>query len=63
MDGGDWSGRAVAGGIWGGWQMQQLAGGALESGGDNQPRFGVDISTGSAGGTVEIQISAVQFNG
>ena len=36
---------------------------ALESGGDNQPRFGVDISTGSAGGTVEIQISAVQFNG
>ena len=36
---------------------------ALESGGDNQPRFGVDISTGSAGGTVEIQISAVQFKG
>lgn len=36
---------------------------ALESGGDNQPRFGVDISTGSAGGTVDIQISAVQFKG
>ena len=36
---------------------------ALESGGAIQPRFGVDISTGSAGGTVEIQISAVQFNG
>ena len=36
---------------------------ALESGAAIQPRFGVDISTGSAGGTVEIQISAVQFNG
>ena len=36
---------------------------ALESGGDNQPRFGVDISTGSADGTVDIQISAVQFKG
>ena len=36
---------------------------ALESGVAIQPRFGVDISTGSAGGTVEIQISAVQFNG
>lgn len=37
---------------------------ALESGGDNQPRFGVDISTGSGGGgTVDIQISAVQFKG
>ncbi|MCI7473804.1 MAG: helix-turn-helix domain-containing protein [Clostridiales bacterium] len=37
----------------------------LESGGNNhQPRFGVDISTGSGeGGTVEIQISAVQFKG
>lgn len=36
---------------------------ALERGGDNQPRFGVDISTGSADGTVEIRISAVQFKG
>ncbi|MCI7473805.1 MAG: copper amine oxidase N-terminal domain-containing protein [Clostridiales bacterium] len=37
---------------------------ALESGAAIQPRFGVDISTGSGeGGTVEIQISAVQFNG
>lgn len=37
---------------------------ALESGGDNQPRFGVDISPASGtGGTVDIQISAVQFKG
>ena len=37
---------------------------ALESSAAIQPRFGVDISTGSgAGGTVDIQISAVQFNG
>ena len=37
---------------------------ALESGAAIQPRFGVDISTGSGdGGTVDIQISAVQFNG
>ena len=37
---------------------------ALESGGDNQPRFGVDISPASgAGGTADIQISAVQFKG
>ena len=37
---------------------------ALESNAAIQPRFGVDISTGSgAGGTVDIQISAVQFNG
>ncbi len=35
-----------------------------ESGGNDQPRFGVDISTGSGeGGTVDIQISAVQFKG
>ena len=37
---------------------------ALESSAAIQPRFGVDISTGSGdGGTVDIQISAVQFNG
>ena len=37
---------------------------ALESNAAIQPRFGVDISTGSGdGGTVDIQISAVQFNG
>lgn len=36
---------------------------ALESSAAIQPRFGVDISTGSAGGTVDIQISAVQFKG
>lgn len=36
---------------------------ALESDGGGQPRFGVDISTGSADGTVDIQISAVQFKG
>ena len=37
---------------------------ALESGAAIRPRFGVDISTGSGeGGTVDIQISAVQFNG
>lgn len=37
---------------------------ALESDTDNQPRFGVDISPASGtGGTVDIQISAVQFKG
>ncbi len=37
---------------------------ALENSAAIQPRFGVDISTGSGeGGTVDIQISAVQFNG
>lgn len=37
---------------------------ALESNAAIQPSFGVDISTGSGdGGTVDIQISAVQFNG
>lgn len=37
---------------------------ALESSAAIQPRFGVDISTGSGeGGTVDIQISAVQFSG
>lgn len=37
---------------------------ALESNAAIQPRFGVDISTGSGdGGTVDIQISVVQFNG
>ena len=37
---------------------------ALENSAAIQPRFGVDISTGSGeGGTVDIQISAVQFKG
>lgn len=32
-----------------------------ESGGGDQPQFTVDVSAGSAGGTVDIQISAVEF--
>lgn len=32
-----------------------------KSGGGDQPQFTVDVSAGSAGGTVDIQISAVEF--